>query len=235
MRIAIVEDAADARALLAALIERYARERGLDVEILPFKDGEDFLKDYPKGLSVALLDIEMARLNGMDTARAVRRFDARVQLVFVTCMVQYAIQGYSVDAADFIAKPADYPSLCAAMDRALARARFFAPRFLDTSYNRESVRCQVQQIACIESFDKKTLIHMADGTVLRSSEPLYALEEKLAGEAFFRCHNAFLVNLGQVRTVGATELTVPELRVPISKHRKKAFFQSLAACRGRIL
>ena len=235
MRIAVVEDSAREREALMAQVERYCRENGIDARLLPFGDGAEFLEARPEDIDLVLFDIEMARLNGMEAARRLRETDARVQIIFVTFMVQYAIEGYSVDAADFVAKPVSYPGLCAALDRAMRRIRFHAPRFLNTSYAKEPVTCLIQNILCVESINKKTVIHMADGQALYSSEPLYALEEKLSGEAFFRCHNAYLVNLGQVQTVGAAELMLPGMRVPVSKYRKKAFFQRLAACRGRLL
>jgi DNA-binding LytR/AlgR family response regulator len=64
---------------------------------------------------------------------------------------------------------------------------------------------------------------------------LYTLEKRLEAEPFFRCHNAFLVNLDEVRTVSSSEVTVQGMRIPVSKYRKKEFMQALAAFRGRQL
>ena len=235
MRIAVVEDSVAERVQLETLLARYCEERGMDAQVLPFDSGEAFLDARPDELDLVLMDIEMAGINGMETARRMREYDRRAQLVFITYLVQYAIEGYAVDAVDFIAKPVVYPVLCAGLDRAMARIRMLTPRFLMTSYAREPVTCQIQEITCIESLNKKTLIHMAGGGVLRSSEPLYVLEEKLAGENFFRCHNAYLVNLRFVQTVNATELTLADQHIPISKYRKREFFRRLAACRGGLL
>ena len=233
--IAIVEDTKSERERLQSFMEQYCREKGLELQLQLFEDGAAFLEQYPAALDVVLLDIEMPGLSGLDTARRMREFDKNVQLLFVTYLVQYAIEGYSVDAADFLPKPVSYPTFCSRMDRLMGKLRYFAPRFLMTSYAREPISCQIQQISYIESLNKKTILHMADGQEYFSSEPLYALEEKLRGEAFFRCHNAFLVNLGHVCTVGANELTVSGQTIPVSKYRKKEFLQKLAACRGRML
>lgn len=235
LRIAIVEDTAAEQERLQRYMEEYCREKDLEADVLLFDDGSAFLEAYPENLDLALLDIEMPKLGGMDAARKIRAFDKRVQILFVTYLVQYAIEGYAVDAADFIAKPVAYPVFCASMDRVMEKIVFYTPRFLMTSYAKEPLSCQIQQISYIESLNKRTIIHMTDGREHYSSEPLYALEEKLGGESFFRCHNAYLVNLAHVRSIGAASLTTGTEQIPISKYRKKEFLQKLAACRGQIL
>ena len=55
------------------------------------------------------MDIELKYMDGIRAAYKVREFDRRVLLLFVTNMVQFALEGYAVDAADFIVKPITYP------------------------------------------------------------------------------------------------------------------------------
>lgn len=235
LRIAVVEDTPQERERLKSYLEAYLREKELEADILLYGDGDTFLASYPGNLDIVFLDIDLPGLGGMDTARRLREFDKRVQILFVTYLVQYAIEGYAVDAADFLPKPLGYPVFRSSMERVMEKIRVYTPRFLATSYAKEPVNCQIQQISYIESLNKRTIIHMADGGALFSSEPLYALEEKLSGEPFFRCHNAYLVNLCHVRSVGANSLMALGQQIPISKYRKKDFLQRLAACRGRIL
>ena len=235
LRIAIVEDNKEEREHIYALTQEYLQEKKREAEILLFADGADFLDQYPSSLSVVFLDIDMPRLSGMDTARRLRSFDQTVQILFVTCLLSYAIEGYQVDAADFLLKPVSYPLFSTRLDRVMEKIAYLTPRFLMTSYAKEPLSFQVQEICYIESLNKKTIIHLCDEQEYYSSEPLYALEEKLSKESFFRCHNGFLVNLGKVLRVSAGEAMVPGASIPISKYRKKEFMQRLADLRGRIL
>jgi len=235
LNIAIVDDNSDERMRLREYAETYCRESSLEAAFILFEDGASFLENYPEAVDIVLLDIEMPRLSGMDTARKLREFDKSVQLLFVTYLVQYAIEGYSVNAADFIPKPVSYPSFQSSMNRVMDKIRFFMPRFLMTSYDKTPILCRIQDISYIESLNKKTIIHLVDGSSNFSSEALYAIEDKLKDEAFFRCHNAFLVNLGHIHTVSGNEALVCGKTIPISKYRKKEFMQTLAKTRGKIL
>lgn len=234
IRFAIAEDVTAERELLAEYITRYLAGHGLEARIYPFSSGEELLEDYPEGADAVFLDIEMEGLNGIETARRLRRFDRDVPLLFVTNMVQFALEGYEVDAADFIVKPVEYGSFCLRMDRLMRRLDREKERYLLVKQGGQTLRCDMREIAYAEALSKKTILHRLDGEPLVCSEPLYTLEKAL-GEGFFRCHNAILVNMDQIEALSAGEVTVHGDKVPISKYRKKAFLTALANHRGRML
>lgn len=234
LRFAIAEDVAEERELLEQYILRYLSQQGLEARIYPFPSGEELLEDYPAGVDAVFLDIEMADINGMETARRLRRFDPDVPLLFVTNMVQFALEGYEVDAADFIVKPVEYGSFALRMDRLMRRLDREKERFLLIRQGNQTLRCDVREITYIESLNKKTILHRLTGEPITCSEPLYTLEKALES-GFFRCHNAFLVNLDHIEALSAGEVTLHGETVPISKYRKKDFLAALANHRGRLL
>lgn len=235
IRIAIVEDVAADQKKLRDFVERHLGERGQTAAIFPFSDGTEFLDDYPQQLDIAFLDIEMKHVDGIRAAYKVRESDRRVQLVFVTNMAHLALEGYAVDAADFIVKPISYDAFSAHMDRLMDKLDRRRARFLMTRRGKETFCCSIGQITYIEALNKKTILHQAGQDIVYSSEPLYALEKKLNAEPFFRCHNAFLINLDYVRAFGADGVTVQDTLIPVSKYRKREFMTALANYRGRML
>lgn len=235
LRITYAEDEKQERERIDNYLHTYAQTKGLALDISCFEDGEKLLECYPEKTDILLLDIEMKQMDGMTAARQIREFDRRVQILFVTNLISYAIEGYEVQAADFLVKPIRYPVFASRMDRVLERIQVNQPRFLLTSYAKEKSCCQIQEIAYIESANKKTYIHLTDGTVQMSSEPLYILEEKLSDEPFYRCHNAFVVNLAKIRSMDGAEILIGQTRIPVSKYRKKDFLQALTGFRGRML
>jgi len=109
MRLALVDDDAEIRSLLRAYVQRYNTEYGTSISTYDFTRGSDLLHNYERGVfDVIFLDIEMPGINGMETATQIRRIDDAVALVFDTHLAQFAVQGYEVQASDYIIKPLSY-------------------------------------------------------------------------------------------------------------------------------
>ena len=101
VRIAVVEDEAVSRQLLADYLARYSEENNVPFEVTYFEDGGAIIGDYKPVYDIILMDIQMTHVDGMTAARAIREVDQEVVLVFITSAAQFAIQ-----AARRIAPPA---------------------------------------------------------------------------------------------------------------------------------
>lgn len=124
IKIAIVEDEEESFLRLKEFAERYEREKGEKVETRWFTDGMAFIDGYEAGeYTVVFMDIDMPHINGIETARELRKRDEFVPLIFVSIMVQYAIEGYSVDAMDFLVKPIQYLKFSMKLDKAVTYSR----------------------------------------------------------------------------------------------------------------
>lgn len=107
-RIAIVEDQdSDAQQLETAL-KTYSRETSVPFSWDHWTSGEIFLQKYRHQYDIVFMDIRLAGIDGMETARRLRRMDSAVLLAFLTSLAQYAIAGYEVEAIDYIVKPLSY-------------------------------------------------------------------------------------------------------------------------------
>ncbi len=108
MNIAIVEDTDADAENLESCINRYMKENNLCCTVKRFKDGMDFLDKYSSIYDLIFMDVDMPYKNGINVSAKLREIDEAVTLVFVTRLKQYAIDGYSVDASDFLLKPIVY-------------------------------------------------------------------------------------------------------------------------------
>ena len=130
LRIATVEDDANDLEALRTHLSRYEKENGLKFQVTEFRDGEDIVTDYSADYDLILMDIEMAFLNGMKAAEKIRELDKDVIIIFITNMPQYAIQGYKVNALDYMLKPISYFSFSESMGRALHRVNVQEKEFI---------------------------------------------------------------------------------------------------------
>ena len=108
MNIAIVEDEQTNANLLKEHLSRFAIENHTEINTSVFSTGVSFLNSYTPIWDLILMDIEMPHINGIETARKIRERDSEVLIMFITQMAQYAIDGYSVNAVDYVLKPVNY-------------------------------------------------------------------------------------------------------------------------------
>ena len=105
MKIYIVEDDVRAEEILQKMIVRVLEEMGTTAEIKYYTNGIVFLQEYAGDGDFVFLDCDMPMINGMEVAKRLREQDGRVVIIFVTNLVQYAVEGYEVGAFDYILSP----------------------------------------------------------------------------------------------------------------------------------
>ena len=231
IRIAIVEDAAFDRQVLRDCLREYGQETGAELQITEFTGGTAFLEQYQEDLDLIFMDIMMDGLDGLTTARKLRRRDDKVLLVFVTSMLQYAVQGYSVDAMDFIVKPVTYTGLKLCMDRVFRRLNETTPVRLRFTNREGTHSVDAAEICYIESLEHKIVVHTVQGEI-QSDMSLAAAEKMVKALPFFRCHVSYLVNLRYVDRVSGNDVWVNGDRLAISRYRRKDFLEAWSAWLG---
>ena len=110
MKIAICDDEKKLRSGLKHVIEMKLQLDGVDYEIAEYECGEDLLAGIGGNPpDILFLDIEMKGLDGMETARELRKKNQDTVIVFVTAYPDFVFQGYEVRAFHYILKPAAFP------------------------------------------------------------------------------------------------------------------------------
>lgn len=235
LRVAVIEDEEIQRGQIAARVRSFAAARSLPAEVTDMSGAQALVEAYERGdgerYDLILLDIQMPGLDGMSAAGRIRACDERVMIVFITSMAQYAVQGYRVDALDFLVKPVSEAALDACLERAIRRLRQRAPATLNIKSGADLRIVRMESILFAESRDHRTFIRTASEAI-SCARSLSSLEEELAAHGFFRCHAAFLVSLAAVERLEGNDILAGGQRVPLSKHRRKQFLAALAAYWG---
>ena len=146
-------------------------------------------------------------------------------------MVQYAVQGYSVDALDFLVKPVSYTGLQLRLDRALARIAQNQPLRIQVRSASGLCSVPVSEIRYVETCNHRIVIHTADAALL-TDRTMKQIEAELAGQPFFRCHTSYLVNLRYVDRIQGNEIEVGGSRLLISRYRRRELMDTFTAFLG---
>ncbi|WP_418566511.1 LytR/AlgR family response regulator transcription factor [Peptacetobacter sp.] len=112
-RIVICEDEISQREKLKEYIQKIFDDNKEKVEIIEFESAEDLLSDniVLKEVDIFILDIKLNGLSGMDLAKLIRKEDDRSEIIFVTSLVEYIQEGYTVRAYRYLLKPIEYEEL----------------------------------------------------------------------------------------------------------------------------
>jgi len=146
------------------------------------------------GVDLAVLDIQMPGITGMDIAR--RLADSAVQVVFVTAYADYAVDGFRVRALDYLLKPVSYDDFTAALDR--ARAALPAPTHLTVTADYRRQRIALSDIVLISGLGDYVKITLADGRRILTQISLKQLAAQLPADRFARIHRSHIVGVGHI-------------------------------------
>ena len=218
---AIIDD----EPLAAGLLESYAKKTPFleligtyNSAIMAMKD----LRDNPAQL--LLLDIQMPELSGIEFAKILPK---ETRIIFTTAFPQYAVEGYKVDALDYLLKPVSYEDFLKSTGKALdwfsvvqrqdayRRDRFM---FVKTDYKLQ--RVNLDDILYIEGLKDYVRFYLKDGQRIMSLMSMKKLEEYLPKPEFLRTHRSYIVHMTETPLVDRFRIVFGEEYIPISENYK---------------
>lgn len=226
IRIAIVEDELMYVRQLESFLHQYEEEKKETFEITRYSDGEEIVENYKSQFDIILMDVQMRFMDGMTTAEEIRKVDSEVAIIFITNMRQYAIQGYAVDALDYVVKPVSYFAFSQRLGRAVSRLKKRNPHTVMVNIKGGIARIDVADILYVES-QGHTLIYHTAGGIMEASGTMKDVENMLTEFNFCRGNKGYLINLAHVNSVRDGCAIVREEEIPLSRPRKNAFMEAL--------
>lgn len=231
IRVAIVEDNSAERERLRACLRWLEESEGMRFHVTEFASGTAFIGSFEPVYDLIFMDIEMPGMDGMETARALRKMDASVLLIFVTNMAQYAIAGYEVEALDFILKPVNRYSFAIKMKRAAARIPKRIEEYVTVKCEGELRQVPISSVCWLDINGHYVVYHTTEGDF----EEYGTLKEaygKLNRSFFVFANRSCLVNLYHVSAVNKNGVTVGGSQLDISRPQKKSFLAAMSDFMG---
>ena len=223
MRIAIVDDLSDERRLLRGRLENAFKRRNVRMEILEYENGEAFINAAMQDrFSAAFLDIYMDGIDGVETAKRLRAFNAECLLIFTTTSTEHALQGFQVRAMDYLVKPFTEADIDRLTEEMLARL----PRpdmYLEIRINGSDIRLSCKSIVYAEHFAHMIHVHTTAGKTLITRRPFKDFIAPLQGDArFFICGRGVIANLEHASDFDGTAFIMDDgSRVVVSRDLAK--------------
>lgn len=232
LKIAVCDDCPDFLSQTKAEIDLWQNKPpGLIIRC--FTDGDALIDAHTASpFDIILLDVVMPLVNGIETAREVRKLDNRVKIVFLTSSPEFAVESYTVKANNYLLKPIDANSLYRILDEMVAEFKQ-ASRSIMVRSAYAVHRVELGSIEYIEAQNKRVLFALSGGKTIEAIDPLYTYQSKLLlSDGFFKCHRSYIVNIHQIETYTQRELkTRSGWCIPISRsyHREfeEAYFLTL--------
>jgi two-component system, LytTR family, response regulator len=209
MRVLIADDNAMSRKLLKHLIKHVPSYQIVGEAV----NGEDLInKVMMEKPDIALVDIDMPLLNGMEAVKSCLKIVPSLQVIFITGHDEYALEAFSVHAIDYIMKPIERDRLYSALDRASAFTNSSITmeepsikKDLMIKQHNEYFFIPLDEIVFIEKADRKSVIHTLNEKI-EFNQALANLEE-LLDSRFVASHRAYIINLQYLAKIEVTGQT----------------------------
>lgn len=170
--------------------------------------GDEFIKLAMKEKpDIALVDISMPGINGLEAVKACKGFSPSLQVIFTTGHDEFAVEAFNLSATDYIVKPVERTRLWIALEKcktAIQLKNQFtkmkqSSNKLSIKSNNSFMYLDTEEILFIEREGRKTVLQTTKGR-FETTESLVELEEKLP-KYFYKTHRSYLVNLNRIRKI----------------------------------
>ena len=229
MRIAICDDEEKFRVQEKNLIDRVSAS--MDIVVDTYAEGKKLLERFDTlPYNLVFLDIEMPGMDGITLAREIRKRSTETQIVFLTGHVEYAIEGYEVNALRYLTKPVQEEKVKEVLRYVLDAS--VSGKQLILREEGEDLILKYADIYYMEAQNQYVMIYSEDGEhLIRAS--IGDFEEQLKSDGFYRIHRGYLVSLSKVKKLVKGEVIMQygakEISLPVSRSNIKPLKEALYA------
>lgn len=201
-------------------------------------DALDFIKD--NSVDLIFSDIEMPHINGVDFIKTLEH--KRPIFIFTTAYPQYALDGFELNAIDYLVKPIPFPRFVTAIQRAKERLKLKESIASDSTHNSKKVyeddfifvkseydnlKLLIDDITYIQGLKDYLKIHTLKSGAILTLMNFKDFQAKLPGNLFIRIHRSYIVNISKIELLQRNKVIIEGQRIPIGENYKEAFYKRL--------
>jgi two-component system, LytTR family, response regulator LytT len=185
-------------------------------------------------IDLIYLDVQMPDRNGIDF---VKSLDPKPKIIFTTAFEQYAVEGFRLEAIDYLVKPFSYEEFLVSAKKAQKQIELEQRALLDIDANNDFLfikseykirRINFDDILYVEGLKDYVKVFLkSDPKPVLSINSLKALEAKLPETKFMRVHRSFIVNLSSITTIERSRIVYGKIYIPVTDQYKEKFQEFL--------
>jgi DNA-binding LytR/AlgR family response regulator len=190
-------------------------------------------------IDLVFLDINMPEISGIAFAKSINK---DIKIIFTTAYRDYAVEGFDLQAVDYILKPIAFERLLKAVNHFFEIVskpnKVFSPSldhqdFIFVRSDRRMVKLDFESIIYVESYSDYIKIHVRDNgkklgvNTIVTRETISAIEAKLPKNRFLRIHRSYIIGISKIQSFTNEEVTLNRIALPISRSYKKEVLKQL--------
>ena len=197
MKIAIIEDEIAELTQLVKQVKAIGKKEiaDLPLEISKFQTMKDF-NDQEQMVDLLFLDLHLSDGNGLELAKKLKDEHVNTGVIIITAYQEHVYEGYEVGAFRFLPKPVDEKKLREAILHYADEYR--SMKFLLVPTQTEQLVLPLDEIVCIESQGKNSVVYMQDGRNIESKKSILDYTQEIENGSFVRVHRCYLVNMKHI-------------------------------------
>jgi len=181
-------------------------------------------------VDLMFLDINMPKLSGISLLKAL---DKQPLVIFTTAYPEFAVEGFELEAVDYLLKPFSQERFIKAVNR--AADRLTAPaipealplNFLMAKVDKKLFKIDIQDIIYLEAYGDYVKIFLKDKMLL-TKERLSTLEQQLPQNQFFRIHRSYVIALSAIEFIEGNLVKIGKEKLPVSENLKEGLIEKLS-------
>lgn len=183
-----------------------------------------YLSNFP--VDLLFLDINMPSISGIDFKKSI---DPKVMVIFTTAYSEFALEGFNLNAVDYLLKPFTPERFLQATTKATAFYRFLHQNALATTghinirVDYALMKVMLEDILLIEGLDDYLKIHLKDQKPLVTRMTMKAIMDKLPPLQFIRVHRSYIIPLSKIESVRNKIIYLNGEEIPIGSSYEKGF------------
>ena len=177
-------------------------------------------------VDIVFLDIQMPDINGIELSKIINKKNTVV--IFTTAFSEYAVEGFNVDAIDYLLKPIEYDRFLKSVYKAKEYIDYITNQEVQDGYifvksDYQMAKVNLKDILYIEGLDDYIKIYLPQKSIL-TLMTLKTIALKLPSKEFLRIHRSYIVPISRIENISKSKVKIGDKEIPIGISYSESFF-----------